>query len=116
MELQTYLCFFAPVAVAIIIIWLSRYLSHCEPDNAVEAKLNDAERLNEESGIEAYRIRETARESKTTVDRIRERESEARKSVELAESAVREAHQDNRRAETIIDDCFQILAEAEKKR
>lgn len=116
MEITTYICFFAPVTVAIVIIWLSRYLSHCESDNAVEAKLNDAERLNEESGIEAYRIRETARESKKTVDGIRERESEARESVELAESAVREAHKDNRRAEAIIDECFQILAEAEKKR
>lgn len=116
MELQTYFYFFAPVAVAILIVWLSRYLSHGEPDNAVEAKLNDAERLNEESEIEAYRIRETARESKTTVDRIRERESEARKSVELAESAVREAYKDNRTAEAIIGDCLAILAEAEKKK
>lgn len=115
MEIPTYICFFAPVAIAIIIVCVSRYLSHGEPDNATEAKLNDAERLNEESGIEAYRIRETVAESKTTVDAVRERESEARESVELAESAVREAYQDNRRAEAIIDECFQIIETAEKK-
>ena len=115
MEIPTYICFFAPVAVAIIIVWLSRYLSHCEPDNAVEAKLNEIERLNKESGIEAYRIRETVADGKTTVDRIRERESEVRESVELAESAVREAYKDNRRAEAIIDDCLEIIETAEKK-
>ena len=116
MELQTYLCFFTPVVVAVIIIWFSRYLSHCEPDNAVEVKLNDAQRLNKESGIEAYRIRETAKESKTTVDRIRERESEARKSVELAESAVKTAYGNNRKAAEIIDECITIIEEAENKR
>jgi hypothetical protein len=115
MELQIYLCFFAPVVVAIIIIWLSRYLSHGEPDSAAQTKLAESQRLNQESGIEAYRIRETARESKTTVDRIRERESEARESVELAESAVREAHQDNRRAEAIIEESLAIIETAEKK-
>jgi hypothetical protein len=116
MDIQTfslYLPIFVAVCLALFI--LARYLSHSEPDNAVEAKLNDAERLNKESGIEAYRIRETVADSKTAVDRIRERESEARESVELAESAVREAHQDNRRAEEIIDDCIAIIETAEKK-
>ena len=115
MELQTYLCFFAPVAVAILIVWLSRYLSDRNTDNAVEVKLNDAERLNEESGIEAYRIREATTECQKSTDVIRKRESEARESVELAESAVREAHKDNRRAEEIIDDCITIIETAEKK-
>lgn len=115
MEIPTYICFFAPVAVAIVIVWLSRYLSDRNTDNSTEKQLDGAEKLNEQSEIEAYRIRETVADSKTTVDTIRERESEARESVELAESAVREAHQDNRRAEAIIDDCLTIIAEAEKK-
>lgn len=115
MEIPTYICFFAPVIVAILIVWLSRYLSHGEPDSATQTKLAESQRLNEESGIEAYRIRETAGESKTTVDRIRERESETRESVELAQSAVREAYQDNRRAEAIIDESLAIIEEAEKK-
>ena len=116
MEIPAYICFFAPVAVAVLVVWLSRYLSDRNTDDAVKTKLDDAERLSEESGIEAYRIRETARESKTTVDRIRERESEAGKSVELAESAVREAHKDNRRAEQIIEESLAILESAEKKK
>jgi hypothetical protein len=117
MDLQMF-CVYLPVLVAVCLalLVLARYLSHGESDSTTQVKLDESQRLNEESGIEAYRIRETATESKKSVDVIRERESEARKSVELAESAVGEAHQDNRRAEDILKECLEIIEEAEKER
>ena len=115
MEIQTYFVFIVPIAVSLVLIWLSRSLFDRFTGSAVENQLDRAERLSEQAGLEAYRIREAATESKKSVDVIRERESEARKSVELAESAVGEAHQDNRRAEDILKECLEIIEKAEGK-
>lgn len=115
-EIPAYITFIFPITIAIVLLWVARYLSNRNTDNSTEKQLDRAEKLNEQAGIEAYRIRETARESKTTVDAVRKRESEARKSVEQAQSGIRKARQDNRTAEAIIEESLAIIETAEKEK
>jgi hypothetical protein len=99
-----------------VLLWVARYLSNRNTDNSTEKQLDRAEKLNEQTGLEAYRIREAATECQKSTDVIRERQSEARKSVEQAQSGIRKARQDNRTAEAIIEESFAIIETAEKEK
>ena len=116
MEIQTYFVFIVPIAVSLVLIWLSRSLFDRFTGSAVENQLDRAEKLNEQTGLEAYRIREAATECQKSTDVIRERQSEARKSVEQAQSGIRKARQDNRTAEAIIEESLAIIETAEKEK
>ncbi len=115
-EIPTYITFIFPVFVAIVLLWVARYISDNRADREIKNELDGAEKLNEQAGLEAYRIREAATECQKSTDVIRERQSEARKSVEQAQSGIRKARQDNRTAEAIIEESLAIIEAAEKEK
>jgi hypothetical protein len=115
-EIPAYITFIFPITIAIVLLWVARYLSNRNTDNSTEKQLDRAEKLNEQTGLEAYRIRESATECKTTADSIRKRESEIRESAKQAESRIKESREYNKKAESIIDESLAIIEAAEKEK
>lgn len=122
MEIQTYFVFIVPIAVSLVLIWLSRSLFDRFTGSTVEKQLDRAEKLNEQTGLEAYRIREAADDSEKRAGAIKagivehsERIDRIGKQVESAEKAVGEARTDNKRADEILKECLEIIEKAEGK-
>ena len=114
--MEIYFYFFGPVFIVICFVCFRRYLFNGFTGSNTEVELNRAKSINEEAGIETFRIRESATECKSTADSIRKRESEIRESAKQAESRIKESREYNRKAESIIDECISIIEEAESKK
>jgi hypothetical protein len=112
-----------PISIALVFVCLSRYLFNSNTDNSVEKQLDRAEKLNEQTGLEAYRIREAADDSEKRAGAIKagivehsERIDRIGKQVESTEKAVGEARTDNKRADEILKECLEIIEKAEKEK
>lgn len=121
-EIPAYITFIFPITIAIVLLWVARYLSNRNTDNSTEKQLDGAEKLNEQAGLEAYRIRKSAGDSEKRAGAIKagivkysERIDRIGKQVESAEKAVGEARTDNKRADEILKECLEIIEKAEEK-
>lgn len=121
-EIPAYITFIFPITIAIVLLWVARYLSNRNTDNSTEKQLDRAEKLNEQTGLEAYRIRKAADDSEKRAGAIKagivehsERIDRIRKQVESTEKAVGEARTDNKRADEILKECLEIIEKAEEK-
>ena len=121
-EIPAYITFIFPITIAIVLLWVARYLSNRNTDNSTEKQLDRAEKLNEQTGLEAYRIREAADDSEKRAGAIKagivehsERIDRIGKQVESTEKAVGEARTDNKRADEILKECLEIIEKAEEK-
>lgn len=121
-EIPAYITFIFPITIAIVLLWVARYLSNRNTDNSTEKQLDRAEKLNEQTGLEAYRIREAADDSEKRAGAIKagivehsERIDRIGKQVESTEKAVGGARTDNKRADEILKECLEIIEKAEEK-
>lgn len=121
-EIPAYITFIFPIVIAIVFLCLARYFSDRDSDDTVEKQLDGAEKLNEQAGLEAYRIRETAIDSekragaiKVRISKHSERIDRAGEQVESAEKTIGEARTDNQRADEILKECLEIIEKAEGK-
>ena len=96
--MEIYFYFFGPVFIVICFVCFRRYLFKGFTGSNTEVELDRAKSINEEAGIETFRIRESATECKTTADSIRKRESEIRESAKQAESRIKESREYNKKA------------------
>lgn len=121
-EIPTYITFIFPVFVAIVLLWVARYISDNRADRKIKNELDRAEKLNEQAGLEAYRIRKSADDSEKRAGAIKagigehsKRIDRIGKQVESAEKAIGEARTDNSRADEILKECLEIIEKAEEK-
>lgn len=122
MEIQSCLIFMLPISIALVFVCLSMYLFNSNADDSTEKQLDGAEKLNEQAGLEAYRIRKLAGDSEKRAGAIKagivehsERIDRIGKQVESAEETIGEARTDNKRADEILKECLEIIEKAEEK-
>lgn len=121
-EIPAYITFIFPITIAIVLLCVARYISNSRANRKIETELDGAEKLNEQAGLEAYRIREAADDSEKRAGAIKagivehsERIDRIGKQIESTEKAVGEARTDNKRADEILKECLEIIEKAEEK-
>lgn len=116
MEFQSYICFFAPIIIALVFVLFGRRLFNSFSDASAETELGRAKEHNREARVEANNIGREFEQCEKSVNIVADRQSEAKKSIEQSQYSVREAQNDNRKAREIIDECFKILEETESEK